>query len=206
MEFMCEPRAIENRSMAIIEENLPELRTLAPGKRKIVERVVHATGDVSYARLLRLHPGAVEAGLNAIRAGRSIVTDVKMLKAGINVSRLKKLGVTVSCYIDDPRVIAEARQQGMTRAMMSMRLAAPGMNGGIAAIGNAPTALFTLCELINQGKVTPALVVGTPVGFVGAAESKEMLMNTNVPYVTVPGSKGGSTIAAAIVNALLYLA
>lgn len=206
MEFMCEPQAIEKRSMAIIEENLPELSSLAPGERKIVERVAHATGDVSYAGLLRLHSGAVEAGLNAIRAGRPIVTDVKMLKAGINALQLKKFGIPVSCYIDDPKVVSEARQQGVTRAIAAMRLAAPELNGGIAAIGNAPTALFTLCELINRGKVSPALVIGIPVGFVGAAESKKMLMNTNVPYVTLPGSKGGSTIAAAVVNALLYLA
>lgn len=206
MDFMKDPRAIENRSMAIIEESLPELQTLTLGERRIIERVVHATGDISYAELVRIHPGAVAAGLAAIRAGRTIITDVNMLKAGLNVSRLKKFGVTVNCYINDPRVVEEVRQQGVTRAMAAMRLAAAELDGGIAAVGNAPTALFTLCQLINQGMASPALVVGTPVGFVGAGESKELLMNMAVPYVTVPGTKGGSTIAAAVVNALLYLA
>jgi precorrin-8X/cobalt-precorrin-8 methylmutase len=206
MDFMNAPRAIENRSMAIIEESLPELQSLVLEERRIIERVVHATGDIFYARLVRIHPRAVAAGLAAIRAGRTIITDVNMLKAGLNVSRLMQFGVTVNCYINDPRVVAEARQQGVTRAMAAMRLAAPELDGGIAAIGNAPTALFTLCELISQGLASPSLVVGTPVGFVGAEESKELLMNMAVPYITVPGTKGGSTIAAAVVNALLYLA
>jgi len=206
MEFMNDPRAIENRSMAIIEESLPELQYMALEERRVIERVVHATGDIYYAGLVRIHPGAVAAGLAAIRAGRPIITDVNMLKAGLNVSRLNKFGVTVNCYINDPRVVAEARQQGVTRATSAMRLAAADLNGGIVAVGNAPTALFTLCQLINQGMASPALVVGTPVGFVGAGESKELLMNMAVPYVTVPGTKGGSTIAAAVVNALLYLA
>ncbi len=206
MEFMKDPRGIEERSMAIIEESVPELQSLALEERRVIERVVHTTGDIFYAGLVRISPGAVAAGLAAIRAGRSIITDVNMLKAGLNASRLKKYGVTVNCYINDPRTAAEARQQGVTRAMAAMRLAAPELDGGIAAIGNAPTALFTLCELINHGTASPALVVGTPVGFVGAAESKEVLMKMAVPHVTVPGTKGGSTIAVAVVNALLYLA
>lgn len=206
MEFMKDPRAIENRSMAIIEESVPELQSLTLEERRVIERVVHTTGDIFYANLVHIFPGAVAVGLAAIRAGRSIITDVNMLKAGLNASRLNKFGVEVNCYINDPRVVTEARQQGMTRAMVAMRLAAPELNGGIAAIGNAPTALFTLCELINQGAASPALVVGTPVGFVGAGESKELLMKMAVPYVTVPGTKGGSTIAVAVINALLYLA
>lgn len=206
MEFMNDPRAIENRSMAIIEERLPELQSLPLGERRVVERVVHATGDISYAGILRIHPGAVAAGLAAIRAGRPIITDVNMLKAGLNTSRLNKFGVTANCYINDPRVAEEARRQGVTRAMAAMRLAAAELDGGVAAVGNAPTALVTLCELINQGMASPDLVVGTPVGFVGAKESKELLMSMDVPYITVPGAKGGSTVAAAVVNALLYLA
>lgn len=206
MEFMKDPRAIENRSMAIIEESLPELQALPLEERRIIERVIHATGDIFYARLVRRHPGAVAAGLAAIRAGRPIITDVNMLKAGLNTSQLEKFGIKVNCYINDPRVAEEARRQGVTRAMAAMRMAAADLDGGITAVGNAPTALFALCELINQGMASPALVVGTPVGFVGAEESKELLMNMTVPYITVPGTKGGSTIAAAVVNALLYMA
>jgi precorrin-8X/cobalt-precorrin-8 methylmutase len=206
MGYIKDPRVIEDRSMAIIEENLPELQALTLEERKVIERVVHATGDISYAGLVRIHPGAVAAGLAAVRAGRSIVTDVNMLKAGLNGTRLKKFGVTVNCYINDPRVVEESRRQGVTRAMAAMRLAAPELDGGVAAVGNAPTALFALCELISRGMASPALVVGTPVGFVGAGESKERLMNMSVPFITVPGAKGGSTIAAAVVNALLYLA
>jgi len=205
MEFMNNPRAIEDRSMAIIEESLPELLELPVEERQVIKRVVHATGDTSYADLVRIHPGAVAAGLAAIRAGCTVVTDVNMVKAGINRRRLEALGVKVNCYISDLRVAEEARQEGLTRAAVAMRRAAAELEGGIAVIGNAPTALVALCDLIKQEKVTPALVVGVPVGFVGARESKELLMSTPVPYITVPGTKGGSTIAVAVMNALLNL-
>jgi len=203
---MNDPRAIEERSMAIIEENLPELNKLPVEERQIVKRVIHTTGDFSYGGLVRISPCAVAAGLAAVRAGRPVITDVNMLKAGLNPGRLEAFGIRVNCYIRDPRVVAESRAQGITRAMAAMRLAAPEMDGGIVAVGNAPTALFVLCELIRRGEASPALVVGTPVGFVGAVESKEMLMDMPVPYITVLGTKGGSTVAAAVVNALLYMA
>jgi precorrin-8X/cobalt-precorrin-8 methylmutase len=206
MNFMNDPCAIEERSMAIIEENLPELNRLPVEERQIVKRVIHTTGDLSYGGLVRISPGAATAGLAAVRAGRPVITDVNMLKTGLNPGRLEAFGIKVNCYIRDPRVVAEARAQGITRAMAAMRLAVPEMDGGIVAVGNAPTALFVLCELIRRGEVSPALVVGTPVGFVGAAESKEMLMGMPVPHITVPGTKGGSTVAAAVVNALLYMA
>lgn len=206
MEFMNNPRAIEDRSMAIIEESLPELLELPLEERQVIKRVVHATGDTSYAGLVRIYPGAVTAGLDAIRAGCIIVTDVNMIRAGINRRRMEALGVKVSCYISDPQVAEEARREGLTRAMVAMHRAAAELDGGIAVIGNAPTALVALCDLIKRGEVAPALVVGVPVGFVGAKESKELLMNMAVPYITVPGNKGGSTIAVAVVNALLKLA
>jgi len=182
------------------------LARLQAGEKEIVKRVVHTTGDVTIADLLRIHPGAVEAGLAAIRAGKTVITDINMLKAGINAKRLALFGATARCYIGDEDVAEEARRLGQTRAMVAMRKAAPEMNGGIVAIGNAPTALFALGELIDRGEVTPALIVGTPVGFVGASESKEMLTQKEVPYITIPGTRGGSAIAAAVVNALLYMA
>lgn len=206
MSLLTEPRAIEEKSMAIIEECLPELLSRPVGEREIIKRVVHTTGDTSFGGLVRIHPGAVEAGLSAIRAGRTIVTDINMLRAGINAGRLESFGIDVRCYISDPAVAQEARREGLTRAMVAMGWAAREALGGIIAIGNAPTALFALCDLIDKGAASPALVVGTPVGFVGARESKEALMELNVPYITVPGTKGGSAIAAAVVNALLYLA
>lgn len=206
MEYMKNPGAIESRSMEIIEERLPELARLEPGEREIVKRVVHTTGDTAIAALLKIHPAAVQAGLASIRAGRIIVTDINMLKAGINAKRLARFGGSVRCYIADESVAEEARRTGRTRAMVAMLKAAPELAGGIAAIGNAPTALFALCELIAGGKAAPALVVGTPVGFVGAGESKELLTRTGVPYITVSGTRGGSAIATAAVNALLYMA
>ena len=203
---MKDPGSIESRSMEIIETQLPELARLQAGEKEIVKRVVHTTGDVTIAGLLRIHPGAVEAGLAAIRAGKTVITDINMLKAGINAKRLALFGAAARCYIGDEDVAEEARRLGQTRAMVAMRKAAPEMNGGIVAIGNAPTALFALGELIDRGEVAPALIVGTPVGFVGASESKEILTQMGVPYITIPGTRGGSAIAAAVVNALLYMA
>lgn len=206
MDFMKDPGGIELRSMEIIETQLPELACLQAGEKEIVKRVVHTTGDVTIAGLLRIHPGAVEAGLAAIRAGKTVITDINMLKAGINAKRLALFGAAARCYIGDEDVAEEARRLGQTRAMVAMRKAAPELNGGIVAIGNAPTALFALVEMIDRGEVAPALIVGTPVGFVGASESKEMLTQKEVPYITIPGTRGGSAIAAAVVNALLYMA
>lgn len=206
MEFINNPQAIENRSMAIIEEHLPQLASLPLGEREIIKRVIHTTGDLGYGELVHIHPAAVTSGLKAMRAGQPVITDVNMVKTGINKTLLAKLNITVNCYINDPGVVAEAQITGLTRAMVAMRRAAPEINGGIAVIGNAPTALFTLLKMIDQQQTSPALVIGIPVGFVGAAESKELLTQYTVPYITVNGTRGGSTVAAAIVNALLNLA
>jgi len=205
MQVLTEPLAIEKKSMTIIEENLPGILSRPVGEREIIKRVVHTTGDLSIAGQVLIHPRAVESGLGAIRAGRTVVTDINMLKAGINAARLKSFGMGVRCYISDPDVIAEAKRENLTRAMVAMRKAAREAPGGIIAVGNAPTALFALCSLIENGEAAPALVVGTPVGFVGAKESKEALMQLSTPYITVPGTRGGSAIATAVVNALLYL-
>lgn len=191
--------------MSIIEDSLPDLARLPAGEREVIKRVVHATGDLSCARLVRFHSRAVESGLGALRAGRPILADVNMVCTGLIKGRLAALGVEAYCLINDPEVVARARLKGITRAMTAMELGAPRAEGGIIAIGNAPTALFALCELISTGRVKPALVVGTPVGFVGAAESKEALMSLDIPYITLPGTRGGSPIATAIVNALLLM-
>ena len=206
MEFIKDPRAIEDTSMDIIEQSVPWIRELPQGERQIVRRIVHTTGDPAIAELVKIHPDAVASGLRAMRDGRPIFTDVQMLRSGISPVKLEQFGMETMCLIKDPEVVAEAKRTGKTRAMIAMAKAAPGLEGGIIAIGNAPTALFELCAMIQRGELRPALVVGTPVGFVGAKESKEVLVETPVPYITVTGTRGGSTIAVAALNALLKLA
>lgn len=205
MEFIKDPAAIEDTSMEIIEKHLPMLRELPLGERNIIKRIVHTTGDPAIAELIKIHPSAVEVGLQAFRAGRPVFTDVQMLRSGINPVKLEQLGVETICLIKEPEVVEEAKRTGKTRAMVAMAKAAPQLDGGIIAIGNAPTALFELCAMIKKGEIRPALVVGTPVGFVGAKESKDVLVETPVPYITVVGTRGGSTIAVAALNALLKM-
>nr|WP_269438208.1 precorrin-8X methylmutase [Phosphitispora fastidiosa] len=206
VEFIKDPKAIEDTSMDIIEQAVPWIRELSQGERQIVRRIVHTTGDPEIAELVKIHPDAVASGLQAMREGKTIFTDVQMLRSGISPVKLEQFGIETMCLIKDPEVAAEAKRTGKTRAMIAMAKAAPKLDGGIIAIGNAPTALFELCEMIQRGELRPALVVGTPVGFVGAKESKEVLVETPVPYITVTGTRGGSTIAVAALNALLKLA
>lgn len=206
MEFIQDPQAIEDTSMDIIETCLPWLLELPEGEKAIIKRIVHTTGDPDIAGLIKIHPDAVEAGLKAMREGKPIFTDVHMLRSGISPVKLEQFGIETICMIKDPEVADEAKRTGKTRAMVAMARAASLLEGGIIAIGNAPTALFELCALISRGELKPALVVGTPVGFVGAKESKEVLTETPVPYITVTGTRGGSTIAVAALNALLKLA
>lgn len=206
MPYMTNPREIELKSMSIIEELLPEIKNRPAGEREVIKRIVHTTGDISIASLVLIHPEAVDSGLKAIREGRPVATDINMLKAGINARRLELFGIEAVCYISDREAVSQARREGLTRAMVAMRRAVRETNGGIIAVGNAPTALFALCDLIKSGEASPSLVVGTPVGFVGAGESKEMLAESGVPFITIRGTRGGSAVAAAAINALLYLA
>lgn len=199
------PQEIEDRSMAIVDQLLPDL-PYSWKERQIVKRIVHTTGDPKLVEHICLHPDAVRSGVDAIRNRALIYADVKMLASGIDRRRAASFGCEIRCVIDDPEVAKQAREMGITRATVAIRYLAPLLNGAIAAIGNAPTALLALLELVDAGKVSPALVVGTPVGFVGAAESKEELMARSIPYITVEGTRGGSAIAVACVNALLRLA
>ena len=203
--YALPPDAIEARSFGIIEGLLGP-RAWSPEERQIAVRLVHATGDVAVADQLRVHPQAVEAGRRALTAGREVFTDVNMVAVGINKALLAGLGCRTVCAIDDPEVAAQARAQGTTRAIAAMRVLGPRMDGAIVAIGNAPTALLALLDAVDEGSVRPGVIVGTPVGFVAAIESKAELMRRQVPYVTVEGTRGGSAVAAAIVNALLRLA
>lgn len=203
------PHTIAAESFAIIRQGLVERgTTLALPLAAVVERIIHTTADFEFVELVQASPGAVEAGVDALQAGCAVIADVHMVRVGIGATRLAGLGGSLHCLIDDQEVTERARATGTTRGAQSMRLAAERglLDGSIVAIGNAPTALDEVVRLIEQG-ARPALVVGVPVGFVGAAESKAALAEvTTVPWLVTTGRKGGSTIAVATINALLRLA
>ncbi len=205
MDFIKEPMTIENRSMELIAPHLAELH-LDERETKLYSRLIHASGDVGYAPITRVHPQAIDAAIAALKRGADIYTDVEMVRTGINKKKLASFGGTVHCLVADPDVAARAKAEGITRSMVAMRTFGKDMDGSIVAIGNAPTALFEVLRLVREEGIRPACIVGIPVGFVGAAESKaELAANDIVPYITVEGSKGGSPIAAAAVNALMYM-
>lgn len=194
-------------SMERIKEIIGDfLKNIPVDHAKIIERVVHATADPEFAKLIVISNGAVEEGVRAIKSGVNVVADVKMVKVGVNMAKLRKFGGRVECYVDDERALRMARESSMTRAAAAMRLAIEeGLEGGIALIGNSPTAAFELVQAVKEGNAKPALIIATPVGFVGATEAKEAVMGLSVPYITVRGPKGGSPVAVAIFNALLTL-
>lgn len=196
---------IEKESFRIIGAEMDGKR-FAAIELPIVKRAIHATADFDFQEILRFSPGAVCAGMDAIRNGRNIITDVRMVDAGITRARLKPFGVEVFCFSTDEDVARTSGREGVTKTAASMRKAARYMEGGIVAVGNAPTALVELLRLIREGAPAPALIVGVPVGFVGARESKEELRRSGCEYITAVGRKGGSTVAAAITNALIIQA
>lgn len=197
------PMEIEARSFEIITQELG--RELPPMEEPIIKRCIHTSADFDYADNLCFSEKAVEQALEAIQNGASIVTDTQMAKAGINKKSLARYGGEVFCFMSDEDVAQKAKQLGITRAVASMEKAAELEKPLIFAIGNAPTALIRLYELIREGKLHPKLVIGVPVGFVNVVQSKELIMQTDVPYIVARGRKGGSNIAACICNALLYM-
>ncbi len=197
------PADIERRSMEIIEEELGDI-ILPPDEKAIIKRVVHTTADFDYVRNLRFSPGAVRRGLEALKRGCTIVTDTNMACMGISAPGLNKLGAGKVCYMADSDVAQAAREQGTTRAQASMDKAAKLTGPLIIAVGNAPTALLRLKELIESGRINPDLIIAGPVGFVNVVYAKEEIMKAGVPYITALGRKGGSNVAAAICNALIY--
>lgn len=204
MNIIWNPKSIEARSMEIIEPFL-QGHLYSQVEKTVVSRVIHATGDPSIIDCIKIHPAACRAGMAAIQEGRQIFTDVNMLLAGINHSQVEAYGGSLNCSISTPLVAEAALDWHITRAAAAMRLWGGQLNHAIVAIGNAPTALFELLDLIEKGTAQPAVIIGTPVGFVGAAESKALLVEKNqVPYFTVTGTRGGSPMAAAMLNALLY--
>ncbi len=198
------PGEIEARSFEIITKELGDT-PLVPGTESIVKRCIHTSADFDYAKNLCFSEQAVEKALAAIKDGASIVTDTQMAKAGINKKVLERFGGSVYCFMSDPDVAAQAKEEGCTRAKASMDKAAKLDCPLIFAIGNAPTALVRLYELIEEGRLDPRLVIGVPVGFVNVVASKELIMETQTPYIVARGRKGGSNIAACICNALLYM-
>ena len=200
--IITDPAAIEARSMEIIES---ELKTEIPPENKaVVKRVIHATADFDYAENLAFSEGAVAKALDALRMGCRIVTDTQMAKSGINKTAAGKLGCEVDCFMSDPDVAEEAKARGCTRAQVSMEKAARLGGPVIFVVGNAPTALLTLRALLDEERVKPELVIGVPVGFVNILEAKDAILSSSVPYIVAKGRKGGSNVAAAIVNALMY--
>jgi precorrin-8X/cobalt-precorrin-8 methylmutase len=199
------PQEIERESFRRIEAQTGG-HGLPPREWAVVRRMIHTSGDFDYKENVRLHPRAIDAALEALRRGRPVVADTRMLQAGISTGRLDRLGVEVICLMDDQEVAHEAARRGVTRAEVAMELALPRVAGGIVAIGNAPTALLSLLDLLAAGAPPPALVVGVPVGFVNAAESKEALARQDCPFITSLGPKGGSAVAASIINALAIMA
>ncbi|BDQ35557.1 precorrin-8X methylmutase [Pseudodesulfovibrio portus] len=199
------PEEIEAESFRIIDSEVAEPRPFAGAKWHIVRRMIHTTADFELLDLVRFSGHAVESGINALKGGAVIVTDTEMAKRGIPVRRTDPLGCVVHCLMNDPRVVARAKAEGITRAKAAVDVAVDELKPDIWVVGNAPTALIRLVEHVDSGMAAPALVVGMPVGFVNAAESKALLMSRKIPYISIEGRKGGSALAASVVNALAVL-
>ncbi len=200
--MISKPKDIEKRSFEIITEILGD-KTFPPEQEGIVKRVIHTSADFDYADNLIFSTDAVQSGLKAFKEGCTVITDTNMACSGINKKNLEKLNSFKECFIADPKIAALAEEKGTTRAVQSMEYAASLPGNKIFAIGNAPTALLVLHEMIKAGKLKPSLVVGVPVGFVNVVESKEIFMELDTPYIIAKGRKGGSNVAAAIINALM---
>ena len=200
---IVKPMDIEKRSMAIITEELHG-RTWPEPEFSVIKRCIHTSADFDYADNLCFSEHAVQKGIDALNAGASIVTDTKMAASGISKKRMAECGGEVYCFMSDPDVAETAKEKGCTRAAVCMEKAAELSGPLIIAVGNAPTALIRLYELIQEGKIEPALIIGAPVGFVNVVEAKELIMTSGVPYIVARGRKGGSNVAAAICNAIIY--
>ena len=197
------PMEIERRSFEIITEELGQ-RKIDPEFELVVKRVIHTPADFDYYENLCFSEHAVLRMMDAIRAGCDVITDTTMAQSGINKKLLAQFGGQARCFIADPDVAEEAKARGVTRSLVSMEKAARLGKPLIFAIGNAPTALFSICDLMRAGKLAPEMIIGVPVGFVNVVEAKEEVMRTAQNYIVARGRKGGSNVAAAIVNAVLY--
>jgi precorrin-8X/cobalt-precorrin-8 methylmutase len=201
--YLKDPTRIESTSMEIIAQAMAD-HTFTPQELNVVKRMIHTTGDVDYQHIVAISPGAINVGITAIQAGCRIVTDTRMAFSGINKRALANANCTIDCYIDHEEVFRAAREKDITRSMAAIEFAAQ-QGVDIFVIGNAPTALYRIGELIQETRITPELIIAVPVGFVGAAESKEYIRTLEVPSISTIGTKGGSNVAAAIMNALIYM-
>ena len=204
MIFATDPVEIEKRSFRIIAEKLTG-RHFDPQNANVIKRVIHTTADFDYVDNLVFSDHAVTAAKTVLKNGARIVTDTQMAKAGINKKVLEQLGCSIHCFIDAPEVVKTARAAGTTRAQAAVDYAIETLENPIVfVVGNAPTALIRLHELISSGTFTPVLIIAVPVGFVNVVESKELILTLQVPHIVARGQKGGSNVAAAICNALVY--
>lgn len=206
MSYIKVPQEIEKRSFEIIEEELGEkVQHFSKEELPIIKRVIHTSADFEYADLIEFQQGAIESGKRALEQGCKIYCDTNMIVNGLSKPVLSKFACSAYCLVSDPQVIEEAKKEGLTRSILGMRKAARDSETKIFIIGNAPTALYQLKEMIQAGEIQkPSLVIGVPVGFVGAAESKESFKELGLPYITVNGRKGGSTIGVSILHGILY--
>ena len=202
--YINDPYEIERRSMEIIEEGMKNTG-FEKEELVVVKRMIHATGDPDYENIIAFRNNAVQVGIGLLKRGCAIFTDTRMAWSGINKKALEKSGSMLKCYIDDERVARMARENGTTRSYAAVDVASSD-RVDLFVVGNAPTALFRIGELIREKKADPLLVVGVPVGFVGAAESKKFIREFDIPSITTIGTKGGSNVAASVLNALLYMA
>ena len=199
------PEDIDRESLKMVQADLPSGLRLEPREHFVLCRIVRAEGDPGIAEMVSFTAGAIDRGIDAIESGVDIVTDVRMVEMGISKALLRRQGVNTRCLIDSPEVAARAQREGTTRSVAAVRELAPYLTGSVVAVGNAPTALLALLDMVDAGEVSPALVIGMPVGFVACPESKEELVKREIPYVTIMGRRGGSSAAAATINALLEL-
>ncbi|MBT3320530.1 MAG: precorrin-8X methylmutase [Clostridia bacterium] len=206
-KYMNDPMGIETKSFEIIGEELPQHGEFSFDEQQmlVVKRMIHTTADFDYASLVEFKDEPVARALEALQSGCKIYADTNMIKAGINKRKLKQFGCEIVNFVADDDVREQAKAQGVTRSTISMHKACMDKDIKIFAIGNAPTALFTLLELVESGQAAPDVIIGVPVGFVGAAESKEQLLAADVPSISVQGRKGGSTVTVSILNALFYI-
>ena len=203
-EWILKPHEIEQLSFEIIDAEAGP-HDFTPEQWSIVRRMIHTSADFDYKRDIRLHPMAVDVGIDVIRNGGTIFTDTNMARTGIRTRDLDRFGGTTQCLMASDKIARLAKEKGITRARAAVDAVADDLKNAIYVVGNAPTALLRLIELIRQGAAHPALIVGLPVGFVNAAESKAELLELETPYITNVGRKGGSNVAASVVNALIIL-
>ena len=204
-DFILDPGQIETESMRLIRAGLT--RPWLEDEFPVVQRLIHTSGDPSLEQAIAIHPRAIACGLKALKEGANVITDVEMVRAGISKAKLKSLGGTVQSFLNAPGVAEQAKEWGITRSMTAIRMHPESLRGSIVAIGNAPTALLEVLRLAENPETCPALIIGIPVGFVGAKESKDLLWaRQTIPSITILGTRGGSPLAATVVNALIYTA